>query len=301
MNPIYTIGYGDRSLDDWAAVLNAHDIHYLIDIRSVPYAGHKPEFSGPSLAETLRSHGIRYVFMGDMLGAHPDDPECYDNGQVSYRRLEQMDFYRQGIDSLQKAFAQDLRIVLMDEAARPQHSHRSQLIGATLTTLGIPVLHIDENDELASQTEVMTRLRGAPPKIEAARELLQTIFGYDTFWPLQEQIIANVLARRDTLVVMPTGGGKSLCYQLPALLFKGLTVVISPLISLMQDQVEALRELGISAAYLNSTLDHAGYAATTAAVRTGEVKLLYVAPETDRKSTRLNSSHIPLSRMPSSA
>ncbi len=76
-----------------------------------------------------------------------------------------------------------------------------------------------------------------------ARRLLKEVFGYDDFRPLQADIVANVLARRDTLAVMPTGSGKSLCYQLPALLFDGLTVVVSPLISLMQDQVTQLPSL----------------------------------------------------------
>jgi ATP-dependent DNA helicase RecQ len=110
--------------------------------------------------------------------------------------------------------------------------------------------------------------------------LLKTVFGYDTFWPLQGEIVDNVLARRDTLAVMPTGGGKSLCYQLPALLFDGLTLVISPLIALMQDQVDQLRALGVPAAFLNSTLDFRSYVQTMNAVRAGQVKLLYTSPET---------------------
>jgi len=110
--------------------------------------------------------------------------------------------------------------------------------------------------------------------------LLKNIFGYDQFKPLQKEIIENVLQRRDTLVVMPTGGGKSLCYQLPALIFPGLTVVVSPLIALMKDQVDQLRELGVPALFLNSSLSWDTYRENVAHVRSGKVKLLYVAPET---------------------
>jgi len=116
--------------------------------------------------------------------------------------------------------------------------------------------------------------------LDHARGLLEEVFGYDDFRPLQAQIIASVLAGQDTLAIMPTGSGKSICYQLPALIFDGLTVVVSPLIALMQDQVEQLRQLGIPAAFLNSTLDYRTYAATTARIRSGAVKLVYLAPET---------------------
>ena len=110
--------------------------------------------------------------------------------------------------------------------------------------------------------------------------ILRTTFGYDTFRPLQREIIENILLQRDTLIIMPTGGGKSLCYQLPALVFEGLSVVVSPLISLMQDQVMQLQQLGVCAAYLNSTLSQDEYLAEVNRVRAGETKLLYVAPET---------------------
>ena len=110
--------------------------------------------------------------------------------------------------------------------------------------------------------------------------MLKDVFGYESFRPLQQEIIGTLLSGRDTLAVMPTGAGKSLCYQLPALLWPRLTVVVSPLISLMQDQVEALLGLNVPAAYLNSTLTFAEQRRLMDRVRSGAIKLLYVAPET---------------------
>jgi len=116
--------------------------------------------------------------------------------------------------------------------------------------------------------------------IQKAEDILKKVFGFSEFRHLQRDIIANLLQRRDSLVVMPTGGGKSLCYQIPALLFEGLTVVVSPLISLMKDQVEQLGEFGVGAAVLNSTLRQAEYRSNVARVMNNEAKLLYLAPET---------------------
>src|SRR5687767_8792357 len=110
--------------------------------------------------------------------------------------------------------------------------------------------------------------------------ILKETFGYDTFRPLQREVIENVMSRRDTLAVMPTGGGKSLCYQIPAILSDGLTVVVSPLIALMKDQVEQLRAFGVPALFLNSSLGPQEYQENMEYVERGEVKLLYVAPET---------------------
>lgn len=115
---------------------------------------------------------------------------------------------------------------------------------------------------------------------DSLRTLLKKYFGYEDFRPGQLEIIQSVLAGKDTLAVMPTGGGKSLCYQIPALVFKGLTVVVSPLISLMQDQVSQLEKVGIPALFLNSSLEWDEYTANMAQIRRGEIKLLYCAPET---------------------
>ena len=110
-------------------------------------------------------------------------------------------------------------------------------------------------------------------------ELLKTHFGFDGFLPLQEEIIGSVMDGKDAFVLMPTGGGKSLCYQLPALALDGVTLVISPLISLMKDQVDALRTNGINAAFINSSLDSREVAETSERAFRGETKILYVAPE----------------------
>ncbi|MEI8134807.1 MAG: DNA helicase RecQ [bacterium] len=110
-------------------------------------------------------------------------------------------------------------------------------------------------------------------------DLLQKYFGYSTFRPLQREIIEGVLAKKDTFVLMPTGGGKSLCFQLPALMMKGLTIVVSPLIALMKDQVDGLIESGIPATFINSSLFAGDVDERMNAIRRGKIKLLYVAPE----------------------
>jgi ATP-dependent DNA helicase RecQ len=112
-----------------------------------------------------------------------------------------------------------------------------------------------------------------------AADVLRDRFGYETFRPGQDRAVRAVLAGRDTLVVLPTGGGKSLCFQVPALMLPGLTVVMSPLISLMKDQVDALTARGLPAAFINSTLTGAQIGDRLARAQRGELKLLYVAPE----------------------
>src|SRR5471032_1338628 len=115
--------------------------------------------------------------------------------------------------------------------------------------------------------------------LEQAQRVLKDIFGYDSFRGRQGAIIERVANGGDALVLMPTGGGKSLCFQVPALLREGLAVVVSPLIALMDDQVATLEELGVAAAALNSTLSAEQQRDLAARIKRGEVKMLYLAPE----------------------
>ncbi|MCX6150244.1 MAG: DNA helicase RecQ [Ignavibacteriales bacterium] len=124
--------------------------------------------------------------------------------------------------------------------------------------------------------------------MDKVNAILKNIFGFDSFRPLQRDIIQTILNKKDSLVIMPTGGGKSICYQIPALHFDGLTIVISPLISLMKDQVEQLKQLGINAILLNSSLSTSDYNNNLSIVRNQKTKLLYIAPESLFKEEIIN-------------
>src|SRR5688572_5259720 len=143
----------------------------------------------------------------------------------------------------------------------------------------------------------MKRVQDSASPPHEARELLQRVFGHPDFRGPQEAIVAQLVAGGDALVLMPTGGGKSLCYQVPALLRRGTAIVVSPLIALMQDQVDALKQLGVRAAFLNSSLEGGAAAEVERGLLRGEFDLLYVAPErllTPRFLSLLEQSEIAL-------
>ena len=119
----------------------------------------------------------------------------------------------------------------------------------------------------------------AAPSLAQAAKLLKKYFGYDDFRPAQRPVLTSLLAGRDTVAIMPTGAGKSICYELPALLLPGITLVISPLISLMKDQVDALTGAGIRATFINSSLSSAVARERYAGIAAGAYDLIYVAPE----------------------
>jgi ATP-dependent DNA helicase RecQ len=120
---------------------------------------------------------------------------------------------------------------------------------------------------------------GVSQLINEALLVLQKYYGYSDFRKSQRAVVESILNKRDTLAIMPTGGGKSICYQIPALLFEGISIVVSPLISLMKDQVDSIKDLGIGAAYINSSLSQKETLEILQQLKTGDIKILYVAPE----------------------
>ena len=156
--PIYTIGYGARSIDEFIVVLQQTGIEFLLDVRTAPYSRFKPEFSKAALEKRLAAAGIRYLFVGESLGGRPDDPDCYVSGKVDYAAVAATPRYRAGVERVRTAYDQGRRVVLMCSEGKPEECHRSKLIGATLTELDIPVVHIDEHDVEQSQEAVIVRL-----------------------------------------------------------------------------------------------------------------------------------------------
>jgi ATP-dependent DNA helicase RecQ len=181
----------------------------------------------------------------------------------------------------------DLRLNTVDEvlaAARtlielPAAAIESTLVGLRQRYRDSPLLFTPETLGLLREAAARARQCRISDSAGPALAMLKEVFGYPSFRPGQLQIIEAVMAGRDCLAVMPTGAGKSVTYQIPARLKGGVTLVVSPLISLMKDQVDAMGELGIRATFLNSSLDGAERARRTAQLRAGEVELLYAAPE----------------------
>lgn len=158
--PLFTIGYGARSFDQFLAVLQSNSIEYLIDVRTAPYSKFKPEFSRDVLRGRIERAGIRYIFMGDTLGGQPSDLACQTEGKIDYSKVRLQPFFQEGLERLKKAFAQQHRAALMCSEGRPEQCHRSKLIAEALADAGIPVRHIDEDGSVLTHSEVIRRLTG---------------------------------------------------------------------------------------------------------------------------------------------
>ena len=157
---LHSIGYGARTLDQLIAALKSHRIGYVLDVRTSPYSKFKPEFSREPLEAALKSHGIRYIFMGDTLGGQPRDRDCYTDGKVDYEKVRLQDFFKSGIERLRRAHEQHVRAALLCSEGKPEQCHRSKMIGEALAAADIPVRHIDEDGQLLTQLRVMDRLTG---------------------------------------------------------------------------------------------------------------------------------------------
>ncbi|GAC1649507.1 MAG: DUF488 domain-containing protein [Ktedonobacteraceae bacterium] len=153
--PIYTVGYGNRSIETFVALLKKYQIKYLVDVRSQPYSQYNQQFSKDLLEKYLGQHGIRYMFMGDTLGGRPKDESCYDEKRrVDYAKLSSKSFYQEGIDRLRTAWKKNLLVAIMCSEVKPSECHRGKLIGNTLNEQGITVAHIDEKENIKQQQEV---------------------------------------------------------------------------------------------------------------------------------------------------
>lgn len=152
---IFTIGYGKRTADELLDTLKRYGIDFVVDVRSSPYSSYKPEFSRDAIKVALSINGIRYVYMGDLLGGRPTDADCYIDGKVDYDRLKVTTPFQQGIARLRSAWEQSLHVCLMCSEGRPEECHRSKLIGEVLNFEGIKVQHIDSEGTLRDQQSVL--------------------------------------------------------------------------------------------------------------------------------------------------
>jgi uncharacterized protein (DUF488 family) len=158
--PLYTMGYGSRTIEEFMALLRKHHLALVVDVRTAPYSRFKPEFSKEAFEAALKARGLRYLFLGNELGGQPKDPACYTDGKVDYAKLRAQPFFQAGLERVKDTCRQQIGVILVCSEGRPEQCHRTKLIGEALAADGIPVCHIDEDGRLRTQTEVIDRLTG---------------------------------------------------------------------------------------------------------------------------------------------
>ncbi len=265
---------------------NPKDLVSAIELLMPPKIGHPQELYEGLLKTT--GSGSLYVPVGDDVPPYsttfwrPDQPlnRNTEGRRIRYRYPTQ----NGGCTLTFVGFQDSLETIPAGTLLRVSLAHRWRPEGAPDTEerhyaqLSGWFLEPEKQEERKPLDE--EKPHPLPTSPQNSLEILQKVFGHTEFRLFQKDIIDHILTGKDALVVLPTGGGKSLCYQLPALMFDGMTVVVSPLISLMQDQVMQLQNRGVPAAFLNSTLSYSEQATIMQRVKQGKIKLLYLAPET---------------------
>lgn len=156
---LFSIGHGNKKIENFIEELKSFDIGYLLDVRSKPFSKWNPQFNQAALELELKNHGITYVFAGDTLGGLPPDRGCYDyNGKVVYDLIKEKDFFKQGLDRLITAHEKRIILAIMCSESKPEECHRSKLIGQELLKKDISLNHIVSNAKIKSQSMVMNEL-----------------------------------------------------------------------------------------------------------------------------------------------
>ena len=154
---IFTIGHSNHSLETFVALLQQHGVTTLADVRSAPFSRFSPQFNKADLEREIKTHGIKYVFLGRELGARPEDQSCYKNGQVQYEQLKDTALFKEGIERVAQGSRQHV-IALMCAEKDPLQCHRFLLVARALVKLDIPVAHILATGDLESHEITMARL-----------------------------------------------------------------------------------------------------------------------------------------------
>ena len=156
---VYSIGHGNKKIEDFIQELNAFEIQFLLDIRSKPFSKWNPQFNQNELKFKLEDKRIKYVFVGDSLGGLPEDRSCYDfNGKVVYDLIKEKDFFKEGLERLTTANEKQIKIAIMCSESKPEECHRSKLIGQELLKKNISLKHIISDKMVKSQEMVMAEL-----------------------------------------------------------------------------------------------------------------------------------------------
>ncbi|MBQ5853002.1 MAG: DUF488 domain-containing protein [Rikenellaceae bacterium] len=155
---LFSIGHGNKSIDEFISELNSFNIQFVVDVRSVPYSKWNPHFNQSTLECSLIKHGLRYVYMGDKLGGMPNDSSCYTNGKIDYKKMGQKESFIEGLKRLINANNQQIRVAIMCSESEPEMCHRSKLIGEELRKRDIVMQHIISVQKSKSQIDVINTL-----------------------------------------------------------------------------------------------------------------------------------------------